>query len=124
MTSFSFALVLVLGVFDFIWSVCIYYTHLQCMNFGINREPRPVNNRNKLRMDSQFQSIPSRHTLSYIYAVYLLKSNTHGLAIRFSTIHRLPCLLNRRQHRLIRHRSLGIDRRGLRVQTDVKGFDT
>jgi hypothetical protein len=49
--------------------------------------------------------------------------NSHSLPIRLPAIHRLPRLLNRSQHGIVRDTGFGGDIRGLGLEVDVEGFD-
>lgn len=50
-------------------------------------------------------------------------SNAHCLSVRLAAVHRLPGLLDRSQHRVIRHGRLGSNERSLGLEVDVEGLD-
>lgn len=50
-------------------------------------------------------------------------SNAHCLPVGLAAVHRLPGLLDRSQHRVIRYSRLGSNERGLGLEVDVEGLD-
>lgn len=83
-----------------------------------------------------FYNIPTNNSLWFQFSLGVVKPcaheylesssrslNSHSLPIRLPAIHRLPRLLNRSQHGIVRDTRFGGDIRGLGLEVDVEGFD-
>lgn len=90
------------------------YNQIDSVDMSILLAELQGSDNGQMNCSSRQRESPSRSTAD---------SNAHCLPISLAAVHSLPSLLDRSQHRVIRHSGLGSNECGLGLEVDVEGLD-